>query len=73
MPQNPSANACSPISNDLFDLNLPEIGPGDEPLPAPAPGWKEQFAHAEFLLSCQPPDFHEKRLARMNPEPFVMP
>jgi hypothetical protein len=57
----------------LFDLNLPEIGPGDEPLPAPAPGWKEQFAHAEFLLSCQPPDFHEKRLARMNPEPFVLP
>jgi hypothetical protein len=56
----------------LFELNLPQIAPGEEPLPAPTPSWEEQFAHAEFLLSCQPSGFHEQRLARMNPEPFVL-
>ena len=72
MPQKASANASPTISNGLFELNLPEIAPGEEPLPSPTPGWEEQFAHAEFLLSCQPSGFHEQRLARMNPEPFAL-
>lgn len=71
MPPKASVNACSATFDDMFDLNLPEIKEGEEPLPSPKPGWEEQFAHAEFLLSCQSPDFHEKRLTRMNPEPFV--
>ncbi len=73
MPQTAYENDCSPISNDLFDLDLPVIGPGEEPLPSPKANFLEQMAHAHFLLSCQPTDFFKKRLAQMNPEPFVMP
>ena len=73
MPQKASASAYSPTSKDWLDLDLPEIGPDDEPLPCPQVDFAAQIAHAKFLLSCQAPDFFDKRLAQMNPEPFVMP
>jgi len=72
MPQKASVSDCSQTSKDLFDLNLPTLEPGEKLLPSPAPTLEEQLAHAEFLLSAQPKSVHAERLARMNPEPFVL-
>ena len=67
-----SKNDCSATSSGLFDLNLPEVGVEEGPLPNPAPTFAAQMEHAMFLLSIREPDFYEKRLARMNPEPFSL-
>ncbi len=72
MPHPASENDSSVISDDLFDLDLPEIKDGEGPLACPAPSFDLQMRHARFLLSTQPADFYEKRLASMNPEPFVL-
>ena len=72
MPQTASGSVSSLTSKDWLDLDLPIIRPGEEPLPCEPPDFFEQLVHARFLLSCQPSDFFQKRLAQMNPEPFVM-
>lgn len=51
MPHPASKNDSSATSADLFDLNLPEIGPGEGPLAHPEPTFAEQIAHATMLLS----------------------
>jgi len=73
MPHRVSKNDFSATSSGLFDLKLPEVGVGEGPLPNPAPTFAAQMEHAMFLLSIREPDFYEKRLARMNPEPFRLP
>ncbi len=73
MPHPVSKSDCSATSSGLFDLNLPEVGVGEGPLPNPAPTFAAQMEHAMFLLSIREPDFYEKRLARMNPKPFRLP
>jgi hypothetical protein len=54
----------------LFDLDLPGVGPGEEPIELSPPSFKAMMDHARFLLASQPADFFEERLAAMNPEPF---
>ncbi len=73
MPHRVSKSDSSATSSGLFDLNLPEVGAGEGPLPNPEPTFETQIEHAMFLLSTRPPDFYEKRLARMSPEPFRLP
>jgi hypothetical protein len=51
MPRPASENDSSATSSDLFDLNLPEIGPGEGPLDHPEPTFDEQIAHAKMLLA----------------------
>ncbi len=51
MPHPASKNDSSANSGDLFDLNLPEVGPGEGPLPHPEPTFDEQIAHARMLLA----------------------
>jgi hypothetical protein len=58
--------------DDLYDLNLPKVPPGQEPLPSPPATLEAIFAHARLLLKNLPPDFWEKRREQMNPEPFEM-
>lgn len=72
MPHQPSANASSATSERIFDLNLPEVEPGNEPLPHPEPSYELQWRHARFLIKSQPTDFWDRRLELMNPEPFVL-
>jgi hypothetical protein len=72
MPQRASKNDSSATSKTLFELDLPVVGTKDAPLPHPEPSFELQMQHAEFVLRSQPPDFYEKRLAAMNPEPFVL-
>lgn len=75
MPPRPSKSDCSatsPPPGDLHDLNLPEVLPGEEPLPSPPATPEALFAHARLLLKNLPPDFWEKRQADKNPEPFVL-
>ncbi len=57
----------------MFDLALPVVREGEEPLPAPEPTYAAQMRHARFLLRAQPPDFYDRRLAAMNPQPFQLP
>ncbi len=57
-------------SEDIYNLNLPIIHEGEEPLPLGPPTYEAQMAHARFLIRNAASDFWEKRLARMNPEPF---
>jgi len=67
MPHQPSGNASSETSDSLFDLNLPVVGEGEGPLPAPPPSYQTMLAHAAFL--------RRNGLAtrsKPNPEPFVM-
>ena len=53
MPHPASENDSSATSSDLFDLNLPEIGPGEGPLDHPEPTFDEQIEHAKMLLAWQ--------------------
>ena len=73
MPHPASKSDSSATSSGLFDLDLPEVATGEGPLPNPEPTFAAQIEHAVFLLSTRRPDFYEKRLARMNPEPFRLP
>jgi hypothetical protein len=67
MPHQASENDSSATSSDLFDLNLPEIGPGEGPIDHPEPTFDEQIAHAKMLLAWkngrpadQPPRQNER-------------
>jgi hypothetical protein len=51
MPHPASKNDSSAISDDLLDLNLPVIGPGEGPISHPEPTFDEQIAHARMLLA----------------------
>lgn len=73
MPHPESNNDSSAISKGLYDLDLPEVAPDEVPLPHPEPSFALQMEHALFLLKARGPDFYEKRLATMNPEPFHIP
>lgn len=73
MPHPASNNDSSAISNGIFDLDLPEVAADGVPLPHPEPSFALQMEHALFLLKARGPDFYEKRLATMNPEPFCIP
>jgi hypothetical protein len=67
MPPTPSENASAATSRSLYDLDLPVVREGEEPLPLEEPSYEFMLAHARFLLNsglasrCQP-----------NPEPFVL-
>ncbi len=54
----------------MFDLALPIVRDGEEPLPSPEPSYAAQMRHARFLLRAQPPGFYQERLEAMNPERF---
>jgi hypothetical protein len=56
---------------NIYDLNLPEVKPGEEPLPSRAPSYKRMMAHAKILIRMGRPSAEERR-AMMNPEPFRM-
>ena len=55
MPRKPSATNFSKTSkatgNDWLELNLPEVKPGEEPLPHREPSFEAMMAHARMLLS----------------------
>lgn len=59
------------MSDSLYDLNLPEVLPGEEPLPCPPPSYELMLAHARFLMKSglANPDAPERQ---PNPEPFVL-
>ncbi len=57
-------------SDSVYDLNLPLVREGEEPLPLDSPTEEAQFAHARFLASGKSAEFWEERRARMNPKPF---
>jgi hypothetical protein len=57
----------------MFDLALPVVREGEEPLPTPDPTYAAQMRHARFLLRSQPPDFYARRLEAMNPARFTIP
>lgn len=70
MPPKPSATNGSGTSkttgNDWLELDLPEVKPGEEPLPHREPSFETMMAHARILL----PWWREMPLAPKNTEPF---
>jgi hypothetical protein len=67
MPPTPPGNDSAAISSSLFDLDLPVVREGEEPLPLEEPSYEFMPAHARFLL--------ESGLAfprQPNPEPFML-
>ena len=77
MPQNKSDDDCSKKSPDSpateadrFDLNLPVIGPGEEPLPHRQPHPAALANHIRALLRSRRKLSAEERAADKNPEPF---
>ncbi len=76
MPLNMSGDDYSKSSSsrtsdgDKYDLNLPEIGPGEEPLPHCPPNSEALANHIRLLLRSRPKLSVEERAARKNPEPF---
>lgn len=55
---------------ELFDLNLPEVRPGEEPLPSEGFTYEAQMAHARFLLSTKSEAYFEEREKLRQTEPF---
>lgn len=53
-----------------MDLNLPDVGPGEELLPSDGFAYEAQMAHARFLLSMKTEADFEKREALRQLEPF---
>lgn len=72
MPHQASANDSLVISDDLFDLSLPEIQDGEGPVPQPEPSFALQMRHARFLLVSGGRNQYADRLEAMNPEPFTL-
>lgn len=56
-----------PDERDIYDLDLPVVREGEEPLPLGEPSYELMLAHARFLIDSGQ-DSH--RLP--NPEPFVL-
>ena len=56
----------------LFDLNLPEIKPGEEPLPHGEPHPEALANHIRLLLRSRRKLSAEERAAAKNPEPFQL-
>lgn len=57
------------ISNSLFDLNLPVVREGEEPLPLKEPSYELMREHALFLIRS---GGEGNQPSRPNPEPFVL-
>ncbi|HEY5792254.1 MAG TPA: hypothetical protein VIS74_03085 [Chthoniobacterales bacterium] len=56
--------------NDILDLDLPEIAPGEGPLPLAEPSYELERDHARFLLRSR--GAREDLNQTPNPEPFVL-
>jgi hypothetical protein len=69
MAPTPSAPVSSATSDSLYDLDLPVVREGEEPLPLEEPSYELMRAHARWLLRSQPP---HSPAAQPNPEPFVL-
>jgi hypothetical protein len=69
MAQTPSAKDSDATSDSLYDLNLPVVREGEEPLPLEEPSYELMRAHALWLLRTQKPPLEP---SRPNPEPFVL-
>lgn len=67
----PSKNVCSGISGSIYDLNLPEVRPGEEPRSCPQPSFELTLSHARFLIKSglAHPSIPDRK---PNPEPFVL-
>jgi len=50
MQPNPSEGGSSASSGDLFDLDLPEVGEGEAPLPLGEVSYEQARAHAILLI-----------------------
>ena len=61
-----SSNA---ISGSLYDLDLPVVREGEEPLPLEEPSYELMRAHALWLLRATSP---RPETSAPNPEPFVL-
>lgn len=68
MEAQPFKIASDGTSKSLFDLNLPEVAPGEEPLSLPEPSYELAREHALFLLRSG----GNNHRPLPNPEPFVM-
>lgn len=55
----------------LWDLNLPEVHPGEEPLPSAGFTDDARLKHAQFLLSIQSIEAAQAREQSRNLEPFI--
>lgn len=71
MAAHPSTTASAGTSKSLFDLNLPDVSPGEGPVPLPEPSYELAREHALFLLRSQPHADHPQNQTP-NPEPFVL-
>lgn len=60
------------FAGSLFDLNLPLVEEGNEPLSPGNLSWEAQMAHARFLIATKTPEYWERRSAMMHAEPFVL-
>ncbi len=72
MPPNPSATdsftTSKKVESDWLDLNLPEVKPGEEPLPHREPSFEAIMSHAHMLL----PWWRQTPPIPKNSEPFRM-
>lgn len=69
MDQTPSANSSAATSGSIYDLDLPVVREGEEPLPLEEPSYELQRAHALWLLRATTPP-HPPSIP--NPEPFTL-
>lgn len=76
MPLPVSKNSSLPsprpdAESSLGELNLPEVLPGEEPLPSEGFRDKARRKHAQFLLSIQSSEAAQAREQSRNLEPFT--
>jgi len=69
MAQTPSASASGVTSDNIYDLDLPIVREGEEPLPHDEPSYELMRAHALWLLRAQSP---LPQSPAPNPKPFVL-
>lgn len=71
MEAQPFKTAPDGTSKSLFDLNLPEVAPGEGPVALPEPSCELMLEHARFLLHVRQRTDAPANQAP-NPEPFVL-
>lgn len=59
-------------SGDIYDLNLPELKPGEKLLPSPTPSHEQMMEHATMIIRMFGRPSAAERAKLMNPEPFRM-
>ncbi len=69
MAPTPSESGSHATSDSLYDLGLPVVREGEEPLPLEEPSYELMRAHAWWLLHTQSPPPEQPT---PNPEPFVL-